>query len=903
MTYKYLKFKVFCFFSLVLFPYYIQANTLALPDTASLTNKYSAAIKNYKTENYDEALGLLTEILRQKRLYDTDNPPKYHKVYNFMGVVFKKKGLLQKAIDYYHLAIENTKNEKSLAKYYNNIANIYTLRGDFPNANTYLFKSLNILESEAPKNYELIAIVYHSLGFCSIKSEDYREAISYSKKSLEILSKHLGGEDGETYHNCGVAYKMLDSLGQADACYKKAIECNIKNLGKNHYMTAISYMNYAGFYAYIEDYGQSEPLYNKAYGILSKKLGEKHLYTSYCYKNIGELYYQRKDYPNALKYYQKALVSKVYDFNDTSIYSTPDNVLPDLDLIEITKAKASAFEKLSEKENLKQNLIRALNTYESSVKLVEKLRTGYLYENSKLALSEKENDTYMSIIRISNKLLDITGDKKYIDIAFTYAEKSKYAVLRELINEEEAKATSIPDSISRKEKGVRELIGALRIQIENESQKEELDLLKLSQLKESLFLNSQKLEMLKNKMEEDYPEYYNQKYSNNIISINDLQQYIDGNQVLLEYVISDSILYSFLVSTEKIILDKTQLDSSFFQSIDFMNTFLHNEFRNSYVSFRTSSYKLYETLIKPHEGLLKGKRLLIVPDEQIALISLDILVDEPFKMTQGADYRLQPYLLYKYPIGYAYSSNLYVESVKKRTETKNRTLVIAPDYEYSKDSLPILPLKKGYFRKTTGFTGKVLKGKQATETNFKTNAGNYNIIHIYAHGREDKSSPAHSRIYFANCSDTLNDGYLFSHEINSLKISAKLVVLASCFSGSGKVYEGEGVMSLGRSFLNQGCNSLILALWYASYVPTMDELNRFQNYLKRGKSKDEALRLAKLKYLSKSNSINSHPKYWSSLIVTGDQNPIYRPSKKLHVTIIIFLATTFSIFCFRRKKG
>ena len=898
MTYKHLYINTICLLLITFLYSYSRANNTMVSDSVIMATKYSAAMNEFRVENYNDAFGLLNEILEQKDKLKWDYPPEYFKIYNFMGVIQKKKGFLDKAIDYYHLATQNMSNIRSLAGYYNNIANIYTFKGDFSNATSYLFKSLDILEEEEDKNYELIAVIYHNLGFCNVKSGNYGKAVTYSKKSLEILSNYFGTEDGETYHNCGIAYKMLDSLNQAKDCYNKAIECNIRHLGKNHYMTAMSYMNYAGFYLDVGDYVQSDRLYKKAYRILSGTLGEKHLYTSYCHKHNGNLLYKQGYYRKALENYQKSLISKLDNFNDTSIYKNPNiNVYLDLDLIEVLKAKATAFEKFSVKENLKQNLRMALKTFEITVDVIEKLRAGYLYESSKLALSDREHDVYMSIIRISYKLWKITGDQQYINIAFKYSEQSKYAVLRELMNEDEAKAESVPDSLSQKEQNIRKLIGALRIQIDNESKIEVPNSEKVSSLKDSLFRSTQKLELISAKIEENYPEFSKLRNRSTVAEINELQRNLREDQVAFEYVLSDSLLFTFFITKGNFEFRKEHIDSSFHTCINFFTRYLHSEYSLSYDTFRISAYRLYRSFLKPYENSIRDKSLLIIPDEEFSLISFDALVDEPFKDVEGADYGLEPYLIRKYPIGYAYSSSLYIESLKKTFKGKNKILALAPSYEHSKDSLPILPVPKRFLKRLTWLSGRLFIEEDATETNFKQNLPKYNILHLYAHGYEDRFSPELSRIFFADKNDSLNDGYLFAHEINTLNINAKLVVLASCYSGSGKISEGEGIISLGRSFLNAGGYSMVLSLWRASFEPTIEELNSFHKHLLRGKRKDEALRLAKLKYLKNSNALTAHPRYWSSLIIVGSQSPIY---VNIYYKLIIFVFLLVIFFIIRK---
>ncbi|NJK86726.1 MAG: CHAT domain-containing protein [Bacteroidales bacterium] len=106
-----------------------------------------------------------------------------------------------------------------------------------------------------------------------------------------------------------------------------------------------------------------------------------------------------------------------------------------------------------------------------------------------------------------------------------------------------------------------------------------------------------------------------------------------------------------------------------------------------------------------------------------------------------------------------------------------------------------------------------MTGEMASETRFKECCNRYGILHFFVHGREDKANPSVSNLYLV--SDSTNDGYLYAWEVSNLTVDADLVVLASCYSGSGKVSEGEGVLSIGRSFANAGAKSLIVSLWNA----------------------------------------------------------------------------------------
>ncbi len=863
---------------------------------------YDSSKLYYSYGEYRNAVKDLNRILLLKAKMLNDTEPEYFRVYNLLGVVYKELGDLSGAIELYKKAIENTSESYYLSVINGNIANIYSLRGDYSKAISYFENTLSVLEkSDDSKRYRYIVDNYHNLGYAYRKLGDYNMARVNYLKSIQLAEGNQLGGLGETYYNCGVVYQKLDSMSRADYCFKKAIAINIKEFGENHYMTGMAYMNYAAFYSDIGDYRNSTRLYEKSQNILLKSLGCKHLYTSYSFMNNGKLYYRIGNYKLALKYYQKSLISKIYNFNDSSIYTNPNaDVLPDMDLLDILKLKAQAFGQLAEQENKTENLKAALATLELATSFIERLRTGYMYEGSKLQLAEREHEVYLAIIRISNSLYEISGDSKYMGIAFRYAEYSKYAVLRELKNEEMAKGMAgVPDSISDNERRIKQQIASLRMQVEDESKLERPSISKIDGWNKQLFTLSQKLEGLMQRLESSYPAYYRQKYSNQVVSIPQLQRAMDKKEAILEYVLGDNELYTFAITKDTFLLVRQETDSTFRSNLNFIIYSLHSESTMGYYEYMDAAYAFYQKLIYPVEPLLKNRNLLIIPDGELNLIAFDALIDKPHD--DKRDYRKESYLLRKYPIGYAYSATLYSNSLSSIHSGSPNFLGVAPDYKNSKDSLTSIPMGLRSVRRTAWLTfGKSLTGGNATEANFKKYCGRYGIIHFYAHGLEDTLNPANSKLALSAPTDSADDGYLHAWEVYNMQLNADLVVLASCYSGSGKLSKGEGVLSLSRSFMYAGSQSVIMSLWIAYDKPTNEILNDFYLNLLMGMRKDEALRLGKLKYLE-NEPIYTRPRFWAGIVVNGNQHTLYHYWLLKRIILAVTIIVTLTFLVWKRK--
>ena len=101
-----------------------------------------------------------------------------------------------------------------------------------------------------------------------------------------------------------------------------------------------------------------------------------------------------------------------------------------------------------------------------------------------------------------------------------------------------------------------------------------------------------------------------------------------------------------------------------------------------------------------------------------------------------------------------------------------------------------------------------------------------------------------------------------------VRIDADLVTLSACESGLGKEMGGEGLIGLTRAFQYAGARSVLASLWKVEDKSTGELMKRFYGYLKAGKSKDEALRLAQIDLIHSPEY--SQPVDWAAFQLNGD---------------------------------
>ena len=118
-----------------------------------------------------------------------------------------------------------------------------------------------------------------------------------------------------------------------------------------------------------------------------------------------------------------------------------------------------------------------------------------------------------------------------------------------------------------------------------------------------------------------------------------------------------------------------------------------------------------------------------------------------------------------------------------------------------------------------------------------------------------------------------SDDELTYSEILILNNKANLAVLSACNTGFGKLEKGEGVMSMARAFHFSGVPSVLMSLWKVPDKETKDIMVFFYKHLKKGETKNLALKNAKLDYLASIKDENlKHPYFWSGFVLNGNTN-------------------------------
>ncbi len=848
----------------------------------------------------------LISILEEKENIEIKN---LIAVYNQLGIINLSLGRYEKAIEFFrngeNIALQNIKIMRyKLPLLYHNLGIVFKQTGDYKRALEYYHESLlNLSDRKLGKKEEGAAKVttFNNIGLIYYEQKDYLTAMVYFKKRMSIEKKYdLNGRD-IAFYNYANCLRDLGDYKQAELYYKKCYDIRVKELGRNSYKLSNVYMSLGKLKFMINDNQAAVKLYSKALEISKLNFGNKHPNNAEIYETIGDYYSAIKDYKNALTNYQQSLISNSKNFNSTNIDDNPEpeTVFSEIQLLRSLKKKAEVFAVIAkeEKKNSVKNLDLCIKTIDKAARVIKNLRQGYISLESKLYVTANEKELYISGIDNSLKLYELTSDKKYLRKAYQFSRISKAAVLLEEINQNQAMLNNIPDSLIQEKNAVLQDIAAFEKLIfdENQNQKPNQELIK--QWQSELFGLNRKYEDLLNRLSLNYPIYAELSTKQDLLSLEDIQKKLAENDVLIEYSYSikdgKGKLYTFVIDQNQINYQVTNIDSTFEKNIDYSR----NKMNQSAFAFtgvkeynqqNQRLFWLYKLLIKPHK-VPKHSNIIIVPDEKIAYLSFDALISD-YQNETFINYSGLQYLLYDYQFSYAYSSSL----LPGETDDDNystEVFAFAPTYNSSnqseiRNSFGELKNANAEIQSVlTHFNGVSFTGDSATKNNFTSNLKHRGIYHLAMHANADKEHHEFSYLAFSGMKDKKQSPLMYNYEISTIPMKASMLVLSACNTGDGDIYSGEGVMSLSRSFILAGIQSVVHGLWRINDESSSLIMDSFYKYLAEGKSKSKALQLAKIDYIQKASPELANPKYWAGLVLMGDQSSLTRNN----IYVIYFL--------------
>ena len=394
-----------------------------------------------------------------------------------------------------------------------------------------------------------------------------------------------------------------------------------------------------------------------------------------------------------------------------------------------------------------------------------------------------------------------------------------------------------------------------------------------------------KLKILKEAINKKHPELEDPNFS-----IDDLQnKLLKDEAVLVEYFYGRKNIYQFIIYNDGINLSKINLNETNKKHItDFIHLFdTASIINNDIGKFTTAAFTLYNVLNL--SKIATFKNAIIIPDGLLNFIPFETLL---FSKTNTTNFSKMPFVVQKQNIVYNTSTAFYLK--KEETNNTNNLLGIFPVFEKTKNSLTYSIDEANAIKEEMHAT-LFLKDK-ATKEVFIKNCSDYSIIHLSTHASSGDFSTSANIEFYKNT--------MFLNELYSLNLNTNLVVLSACETGVGKLYKGEGAMSIARGFQYAGAQNVLFSLWQINDLSTSQIMQSFYKNYSDNQSASTSNHQSKLDYLKDDtiSNIKKSPYYWGAFVYYGELTKPTSDRKLIYTTICLFIILIIVLLLLRTKK-
>jgi len=845
--------------------------------------------------------------------------------YENLGLPYYYSGTYDSAFYYLFKALRIRENiqdgiNMSVARSYNNIGTLYKENRDYELALSYYNKSAEVYKTFLGENCNHLAGSYNNMGEVYLETDEYEKSYNYFRQSLDIDISNLGPDNPQLasrYLNLGAVAAEMGRHAESAEYNKKALHFHVGAYGENNKLTSSIYSNMAMDYVEMDSLDVALNYMNRAIDILNEFYGKNHFDLSSHYTQLGQVLMKIGENEKAsANLYQGLSVNYSGEIEPDNLEVIDTEKIIDKNLfieslvaiVELNESQLSVNDK---SKLLTKNLI----IYELIADISIKLRETYRLERSKLQALKKWDYLYSEAFQTAAGLYEITGDELDFNKAFRFAGLKKASALTDAILMSQAMENSgIPDTLIYLEK-------TLQSRLEGHKQ----NLLEIDDIIDDTGESGRKKEAIENEInsivirlndlyldiEKTYPEYNNLRSRYPEYMPDEISNLLDNNTLLLDFVVTDSVIYSIVIGKDGKWIEKIEVPDDFDRRVNDLLRSVKKYRIDDFISF---SDDIYEFLIKPLEKHFQGiEKIISIPESYLLLLPFDILVRSD-EGNESPGLSELDYLVKRFEIVSHYSTDLWVRSHQNSKYGMTNPelegfLGFAPVFDSGPDnstamvsghdtiytdrsvvdrlSLQELPYSMQEVDKLVMLFSKngepatgVIRS-DATEKNFRELAGNFRYVHIATHGLINPEKPELSGLVFWNddqdvtdqtpqllISEKSNDGVLYTKEVYNLDLNADLVTLSACETGAGKIVKGEGLLSFVRGFTYAGVPNMLISYWKVNDKTTADFMVDFYEGVLSGDSYSTALRKAKLAAIS--NNSTSFPTSWGNFVLIGN---------------------------------
>lgn len=620
---------------------------------------------------------------------------------------------------------------------------------------------------------------------------------------------------------------------------------------------------------------------------------------------MGDFFLRQNDPLRALMHQQSALQAVLYQFaeGDPAVNPPASSFYPENSIIEALDGKARSWTLRYRQTGELGHLQRALDCYRLLFEAARIYRRVHHFEASSLAVVAEVNRRTAAALDLLREYARTVPGSVIAEDAFRFMEQSRSVMLYEALRQSEAGTfANVPDSLLHKEQQLNSQIAELDKALFFAKQTGK-NAAEVRETEAEAFRLRQQLASLLTGIEQDYPAFYQLKYSPDSISLSGAQRLLTHHQVLLDFFPAEGQLYVLLLRSDTAIFHWLPVTGDLNQQVaEFRKVIERFQFPGSDKASLCEAYTrqataLYGLLLKPLESELR-EQLIIVPGGLLGLMPFGALLTEmPAEKCRFRDY---PYLIKKHSIAFSYSVALMRELRRHTNRNPDGGLALAPAFNGG-GGFGALQFNQASAREVAGMmNGRCLLGPEANRRNFEQLASGVSWLYLSTHAQANNQAGEFS--FFALSGNEEVYDSLYARELYALHIPAELVFLGACETAAGNWQQGEGINSLARAFLYAGSRSIVTTLWSINDESNSRLTKAFFSSLKTGMAKDQALRAAQLQHLeSVPQDLYAHPVYWAAYIAIGNMEPL--PQRRYPWGLLLGLAAVAGLAAWWRNRA
>ena len=217
----------------------------------------------------------------------------YSLVYTELAQYYYEKGDYEKALSYYHQCLEIVERELGPSNYNAamlklHIGLTYYVLGENDKAERCLLSALSIAERghEQKTVIEGVSRIYLSMVYLATWKLEL--ALKYNTEGIDYYEQTIGLDHPDlvdAYNTRGQIMRVSGDIEESEACFRKALEIQLKVSGEMHPSAANAYLNLGQTYNEKGSFEMALECFTKAFNIQNSLVGPNHLntiMTEYC---------------------------------------------------------------------------------------------------------------------------------------------------------------------------------------------------------------------------------------------------------------------------------------------------------------------------------------------------------------------------------------------------------------------------------------------------------------------------------------------------------------------------------------------------------------------------------------------------------------------------------------------